>query len=101
MGAEIQSGNRNRASVLGSKKLFHAQFDLQANGYADHDEWKADWQRERSSQFFVLGSQDETAGCQGCQATLAQDGTLNLQLRLPNAMTTSGKYLNITGIRFA
>ncbi|MBK6998687.1 MAG: IS200/IS605 family accessory protein TnpB-related protein [Rhodoferax sp.] len=86
---------------FGSKKLFHAQFDLQANGYADHDEWKADWQRERSSQFFVLGSQDETAGCQGCQATLAQDGTLNLQLRLPNAMTTSGKYLNITGIRFA
>ncbi|MBK7001036.1 MAG: hypothetical protein IPH35_13985 [Rhodoferax sp.] len=55
---------------------------------------------ERSSQFFVLGSQDETAGCQSCQATLAQDGTLSLQLRLPNAMAQSGKYLDITGIRF-
>ncbi|MBK7000075.1 MAG: IS200/IS605 family accessory protein TnpB-related protein [Rhodoferax sp.] len=85
---------------FGSKKLFHAQFDLVANGYADHGEWKADWQRERSSQFFVLGSQDETAGCQSCQATLAQDGTLSLQLRLPNAMAQSGKYLDITGIRF-
>ncbi|MBK6999809.1 MAG: hypothetical protein IPH35_07535 [Rhodoferax sp.] len=26
---------------FGSKKLFHAQFDLEANGYADHEEWKA------------------------------------------------------------
>ncbi|MBK7000394.1 MAG: hypothetical protein IPH35_10585 [Rhodoferax sp.] len=86
---------------FGSKKLFHAQFDLQANGYADHEEWKADWSRARASQFFVLGSQDETAGCQSCQTTLAQDGTLSLQLRLPNAMVTSGKYLNITGVCFA
>ena len=86
---------------FGSKKLFHAQFDLEANGYADHEEWKADWSRARSSQFFVLGSQDETAGCQSCQATLAPDGTLNLQLRLPNAMAQNGKYLSIPGVRFA
>ncbi|MBK7000020.1 MAG: IS200/IS605 family accessory protein TnpB-related protein [Rhodoferax sp.] len=86
---------------FGSKKLFHAQFDLEANGYADHEEWKADWQRERSSQFFVLGSQDETAGCQSCQATLASDGTLNLQLRLPLREATIGKYLSIPGVRFA
>jgi IS605 OrfB family transposase len=86
---------------FGSKKLFHAQFDLEANNYADRDEWKADWCKARSSQFFVLGSQDETAGCQSCQASIAADGTLNLQLRLPNAMTTVGcKHLVITDVRF-
>lgn len=86
---------------FGSKKLFHAQFNLEANNYSDHDEWKANWRRARSSQFFVLGSQDETAGCQSCQASIAVDGTLNLQLRLPNAMTKIGKHLIITGVRFA
>lgn len=86
---------------FGSKKLFHTQFDLEANGYADHEEWKADWSRARSSQFFVLGSQDETAGCQGCQATCAQDGTLSLQLRLPLRVAQNGKYLSITGVCFA
>ena len=86
---------------FGSKKLFHAQFDLEANGYASHEEWKADWTAARSSQFFVLGSQDETAGCQCCQATVAKDGSLTLQLRLPDAMATQGKYLSITGVRFA
>jgi IS605 OrfB family transposase len=85
---------------FGGKKLFHAQFNLEANNYADHSEWKADWCKARSSQFFVLGSQDETAGCQSCQASIAADGMLNLQLRLPNAMTTVGKHLIITGIRF-
>lgn len=85
---------------FGSKKLFHAQFDLEANGYATHEAWKADWQRTRSAQFFVLGSQDETAGCGECQAHLASDGLLNVQLRLPDALRDYGKHLHLTGIRF-
>jgi IS605 OrfB family transposase len=86
---------------FGSKKLFHEQFDLEANGYADHDEWKVDWQRARSSQFFVLGSQDETAGCQSCQASLADDGSLTLQVRLPGALVTQDKHLIISTVRFS
>ena len=27
---------------FGSKKLFHAQFDLEANGYENHVQWKED-----------------------------------------------------------
>src|SRR5207249_3567558 len=27
---------------FGSKKLFHAQFELKANGYASHEEWRQD-----------------------------------------------------------
>lgn len=86
---------------FGSKKQFHAQFNLESNGYTHHAEWKADWQQVRSNQFFVLGSQDETAGCQGCQVSASEEGALRLQLRLPNALATSGKYLILEEVRFA
>jgi IS605 OrfB family transposase len=86
---------------FGSRKLYRAQFDLDANGYASHGEWLEAWRQTRSSQFFVLGSQDETAGNQTCQASVASDGSLNLQLRLPNALAKTGNYLTLTGIRFA
>ena len=86
---------------FGSKRLFRAQFDLPANGYVDHAEWQADWRQTRSSQFFVVGSQDETAGNQSCQATVIEDGALNLQIRLPNAIAAQGKHLIIENVRFA
>ena len=85
---------------FGSKKLFNAQFHLGDNGYADHGEWLSDWRAARSSQFFVLGSKDETAGCQGCVATVAQDSSIMLRLRLPDALSKYGKYLTFTDIRF-
>jgi IS605 OrfB family transposase len=86
---------------FGSKKLFRAQFELEANGYASHAKWADDWRRARSSQFFVLGSQDETAGNQTCQALIAPDGSLTLQLRLPDALAKGGKHLMLAGVRFA
>lgn len=87
---------------FGSRRLFHAQFDLKANGYASHDEWKNDWLAERSSSFFVLGSKDEVAGCQGCQAVVQLDGSLELTLRLPDALAgTKASRLTLSGVRFA
>src|SRR5664280_14805 len=69
---------------FGSKKLCRGQFTLEDNGYNSHDEWLKDWQAARNNQFFVIGSKDETAGCQGCVATVAEDGSISLRLRLPN-----------------
>jgi IS605 OrfB family transposase len=83
---------------FGSRKLFRAQFNLEVHEYGSRDEWYRDWQAARSSQFFVIGSKDETAGCQGCVATVAEDGSIALRLRLPNAL--SGKYLSLHGLRF-
>ena len=49
----------------------------------------------------MLGSRDETAGCQLCVATVADDGSLTLRLRLPDSLAgEQGKYLVIPGIRF-
>lgn len=92
--------------AFGSKKLFRAQFDLEANGFASHDAWRDEWRASRSSQFMVLGSKDETAGCQGCVATLSDDGSLSLRLRLPDAalegaVSDLGRYATIAGARFA
>ena len=77
---------------FGSRKLFRAQFDLAGNGYAGLEQWRVDWQRERASQFHVLGSKDETAGCQGCVADYLGDHWFRLRLRVPDALidTNSG-----------
>lgn len=72
---------------FGSRKLFRAQFALEANGYASLDEWREHWRRARSSEFTVLGSKDETAGCQGCQVQHLGGNRFAFTLRLPDALT--------------
>ena len=68
---------------FGSRNLFRKQFTIKDNGYASHADWLADWQGARSSQFYCLGSKDESFGNQTCQ--LLPNG---LQLRLPNALAS-------------
>ena len=87
---------------FGSKRLWRKQRNLEANGYASHQEWLRDWRDARSDEFFVLGSRDETAGCQLCVATVADDGTLTLRLRMPNCLAgRHDKHLVIEGVWFA
>ena len=87
---------------FGSRRLWRKQHHLEANDYADHQEWLRDWRDARSDEFFVLGSRDETAGCQLCVATVADDGTLTLRLRMPDSLAGQhGKYLVIPGVQFA
>jgi IS605 OrfB family transposase len=87
---------------FGGKKLFHAQFYLEKNGFASLQEWKEAWEAKRNSEFFVLGSKDETAGNQTCTARIQEDGRLNFRLRLPEALVeTYGKYMEIGNVAFA
>ena len=87
---------------FGSRRLWRKQHDLNANGYASHEEWLADWHDARNGEFLVLGSRDETGGCQLCVAAIADDGTLTLRLRMPDCLAGQhGKYLVIQGVRFA
>jgi len=90
------------ALCFGSRKLFHAQFHLEENGYASHEEWKEAWMKTRRSEIFILGSKDETAGNQSCTATLAPDGSITLRIRMPDQLIAQfGKYQLIPNIRFA
>ena len=87
---------------FGSKRLRRKQHDMKANGYASHEDWQRDWRDARSSQFLVLGSRDETGGCQLCVANVADDGSFTLRLRLPDCLALEhGKYLVIEGVQFA
>ena len=87
---------------FGSKRLWRKQHDLEANGYGSHEEWLRDWRDARSGEFFVLGSRDETGGCQLCVAAIADDGSLTLRVRMPDCLTEQhGKYLVIEGVQFA
>ena len=87
---------------FGSKRLWRKQHDLEANGYGSHEEWLRDWRDARSGEFFVLGSRDETGGCQLCVASIADDGSLTLRVRMPDCLAGQhGKYLVIAGVRFA
>jgi IS605 OrfB family transposase len=69
---------------FGSRKLFGAQHALEENGFSSHDQWRVAWRDARSRQFFVLGSGDETAGCQGCVLRPMDGDGFALRVRLPN-----------------
>ncbi len=87
---------------FGSKWSWGKQHHLGADGYSSHGEWLADWRDARSDGFFVLGSRDETSGCQLCVGAVAADGTLTLRLRIPDCLAAQhGKDLTIQGARFA
>ena len=89
---------------FGGRKLWRGQYSLEANGYGSHEEWLAGWRAARDGEFFVLGSRDETGGCQLCVAGVASDGslTLRLRLRLPGCLAGQhGKYVVIKGVKFA
>ena len=87
---------------FGSKQLWRKQYDLKANGYGSREAWLEEWRDVRSNEFFVLGSRDETAGCQLCVASVNDDGTLTLRLRMPDGLAgLHGKYLVVPNVRFA
>ena len=101
-GLEADIGAGRVRLCFGSKRLWRKRDHLEANGYASHEEWLQDWRDARSNEFFVLGSRDETSGCQLCVASIADDGSLTLRLRMPDCLAKQhGKYLVIEGVRFA
>ena len=87
---------------IGSRKLWRNQYNLQANGYGSHDEGLQDWQAAHCDEFFLMGSKDEKSGCQLCVASVQDDGSLSLRLRLPDCLADEhGRYLHVIGVKFA
>jgi IS605 OrfB family transposase len=87
---------------FGSKKLFHAQFNLEMNHFKNHKEWLESWRHARTNEVFFLGSKDETSGNQTCTASIEEDNRLILRIRLPDALHEKfGKYLTIPHLFFS
>lgn len=84
--------------IFGGRKLWTAQYNLEDNGFVSHEQWLKQWQQDRNSQFYCVGSSDETNGCQICQ--LSADGTLKIRVA-PILEAEFGQYLQAEGIRFA
>ena len=78
----------NPSIAFGGKALQNAQHHLEANGYADHEQWLADWQFARASAVFFLGDQGEKSrnrevkGTETLAIDLSAD-TLRLRLTIP------------------
>ena len=101
-GFERQLAAKRPSICMGSRKLFRQQFNLAENGLENHAEWLALWRRERSSQLFVVGSKDETSGCQGCVILPQGDGLYTLRIRLPDALeAVHGQYCYVTDVAFS
>jgi IS605 OrfB family transposase len=84
--------------VFGGKKLWKAQFNLEANNYESHEQWLEDWHDARTAQFMLVGSKDETSGCQNCQ--INPEGRLKIRVA-PGLEHLFGKYIKVEGVRFA
>jgi IS605 OrfB family transposase len=85
--------------TFGTNKLFRAQFHLKENGYANHAEWKADWEAARAGQFVCVGSKDETGGNQSA-TYFPTSHTLRLRLPPAVARENGDKYLFIKDMAF-
>lgn len=82
---------------LGGKKLFKAQYNLEANGYESHQEWLEDFRHKRNNRVFYIGSKDESFGNQNCQLI----GNKLLIRVLPHLQAGYGDCYTIANISFA
>ena len=70
------------------------------NGFSSHGAWRQAWRESRNNQFFLVGSKNETAGNQNCQAkpdpTDPTGRRFHLTLTLPVGVTGTEKPTRIT-----
>jgi IS605 OrfB family transposase len=98
---EERLASKDASVCMGGKKLFHAQFNLEENGYADHLAWLADWDLARSSNILMMGGRGESAKNQIAQATDNGDGTFDLAITMPPSLVAAyGKKVVLRGLRF-
>lgn len=90
----IKSGKT--ALTFGTKKLLRQRATVTRKELV---KWRKTWDDARNNQFVVLGSKDETAGCQGCVAQREPDGSYTLRVRLPDSI--GGQHVVLSGLRFA
>ncbi len=88
----------NRITLcFGTKKLFKAQYNLEANGYTNHGEWLADWRKARNSNFLMVGAKTYHCGNQLCRL----DNLGNLTITVPPCLIKEfGSKVSSSEIKF-
>ncbi|MBY3151361.1 IS200/IS605 family element transposase accessory protein TnpB [Rhizobium laguerreae] len=71
---------------FGTRKLFDAQFNLAANGFESHSEWREAWRRSRSATFMIEGEKSRDRGNRFARISRGSAGLFDLELRLPEAL---------------
>lgn len=83
--------------IFGSKRLWKAQFNLEANGYASHQDWRKDWLEKRHSQFVCVGKATDLCGNRSAQLDLLK----NLKIRVPYCLEEKyGQWVEFRGIHY-
>ena len=88
----------NRITLcFGTKKLFKAQYNLEANGYTNHGEWLSDWKTARNSNFLMVGAKTYNCGNQLCR--LDSLGNLTITVT-PCLIKEFGSKISCSEIKF-
>lgn len=83
--------------IFGGRKLWKKQYNLEVNGYENHQQWLKEWKQARSNHFILIGSKDEKCGNQNCQL----DNEGSLKIRVPYfLMSQFGKYIHLKMPKF-
>lgn len=89
--------NQKRLHIcFGSRKLFNAQYHLEANGYRSHNEWSVDWRKKRSGRFYCVGKSQLGGGTMLKVFPVDDDGTYRLNIRIPRCLRGElGEYIDL------
>lgn len=83
--------------IFGGKKLWKAQFHLEANQYSSLEEWRQDWDKQRHNQFVCVGKALDRQGNRSVQ--WFGDGTLRLSVP-PALRVEFGEFVEVTEVTF-
>ena len=89
--------NKPISLCFGTKKLFKAQFNLEKNGYSNHEEWLRSWRTCRLGNFMMVGSKTYASGNQLCRLTSDGELTITVPICL---IKEFGSHINCEGINF-
>ena len=97
--SEVKRRSETPSICFGTSKLFNAQYNLEANGFANRSEWKNAWRKARTSTFMIQGLASDISGNRFARLTRQSGGLFDLELRIPEALKQhSTETINIHGV---
>lgn len=93
--AEARAAAAVPTMLFGSRRILRERADIHPNDTQAIARWRRRWEASRNGNFILIGSSDETAGNQTCQARPGGPG-LNLLIKTPPGLQAEGMPDRIT-----